>query len=51
MNTSEEDKTEYYLSVKLTGSEVDIFEQAKDKSGIRSAAEFVRYLIKQYLGK
>ncbi len=39
---------ELILNVRLDGAEVDAFEGGKEKSGIRTNAEFIRYLIAQY---
>lgn len=40
---------ELILTVKLTNDEVDMFEQAKSLSGLRSSSEFVRLVINEYL--
>lgn len=42
---------ELAINVRLEGSEVDSFEEGKEKSGIRTNAEFVRFLIKAYVNK
>lgn len=42
---------EMFLNVRLTGQEIDNFEEAKERSGIRSNAELVRFLIKAYTNK
>jgi hypothetical protein len=39
---------ELAINVKLENKEVDDFEFAKEKTGIRTNAEFVRFLITQY---
>lgn len=36
------------IQANLAGKEVDIFDSAFEKSGMRSEAEFIRYLIAQY---
>ena len=43
-----EDK-EIILSVRLEGIEVDNLELGRNRSGIRTNAEFIRFLIKQYV--
>lgn len=45
------EEKEMFLNVRLEGPEVDSFEEGKEKSGIRSNAEFVRFLIKLYTNK
>lgn len=42
---------EVTLSVRLEGQEVDNLEEGKEKSGIRTNAEFIRFLIKLYTNK
>jgi type IV secretory pathway component VirB8 len=42
---------EMFLNVRLQGVEIDSFEEAKEKSGIRSNAELIRFLIKAYVSK
>ena len=39
---------EIILNVRLEGAEVDSFEDGKEKSGIRTNAEFIRFLIAKY---
>lgn len=45
-----EEKT-LYLSLALEGKEIETFEQAKEKSGIKSNSELLRFLIKNYASK
>jgi len=45
------DEKEMFLNVRLIGQEIDSFEAAKEKSGIRSNAELIRHLIKLYTAK
>jgi len=40
---------EIILTVKLSNEEVDMFEQAKALSGLRSSTEFIRLAVKEYL--
>lgn len=42
---------ELILNVRLEGMEVDSFEEGKEKSGIRTNAEFIRFLVKLYTSK
>lgn len=37
-----------YLNLVLDGEWITLFEQGKDKSGIKSNSEFIRYLITKY---
>lgn len=39
---------ELVLNIRLVEAEVDLYELAKEKTGIRSNSEFIRFLIKQY---
>lgn len=39
---------ELVLNIRLTGTEVDVYELAKEKTGIRSNSEFIRFLVSQY---
>lgn len=45
------EEKEMFLNVRLIGQEIENFEEAKEKSGIRSNAELVRHLIKLYTSK
>lgn len=44
-----EQETEMTLSVKLVGSEIQTLEKGRELSGIRSNAEFIRFLIKSFV--
>lgn len=37
-----------FLNVRLEGAEIDALEAAKKKSGLRTSAELVRFLLKAY---
>lgn len=39
---------ELVLNIRLVGAEVDVYELAKEKTGIRSNSEFIRFLVSQY---
>lgn len=45
------EEKEMFLNVRLIGQEIENFEEAKEKSGIRSNAELIRFLIKLYTSK
>lgn len=38
-----------HLNLALSGKEIEIFAEAKEKSGIRSNTEFIRFLIKSFV--
>lgn len=39
---------EVFLNVRLEGAEIDALEGAKKKSGLRSSAELIRFLLAAY---
>lgn len=43
-----ESEREVFLSVRLEGAEIDALEGAKKKSGLRSNAELIRFLLAAY---
>lgn len=40
-----------YLSLALEGEEIETFTEAKEKSGLKSNSELLRFLIKNYVSK
>lgn len=42
------EETKLFLSIALEGKEIEYFNAAKEKSGIKSNAEVLRFLIKNY---
>lgn len=44
----EQPDREVFLNVRLEGAEIDALEGAKKKSGIRSNAELIRFLLAAY---
>jgi hypothetical protein len=45
------EEKELFLNIRLVGSEVDNFEQALSKVGVRTNAELVRFLVKYYISR